>query len=102
MRAMPSVIVIGHLVTDIVVRLREPLVRASDTRSAIQFAPSGSGANQAAWLVGQGLDVHFVGRVGNDAFGAARLDELRATGVTPHCAVDAERPTGTIVVLVEP
>jgi len=46
-------------------------------------------------------DVHFVGCVGADPFGAYHRDDLRRRGVTPHLAVDPSRSTGTVVALVD-
>src|SRR5579884_943416 len=96
------VIVVGDVMTDLIVRLREPIAAASDTRSSIETRAGGSGANVAAWLATAGVAVHFVGRVGADVFGAYHLEELRRCGVIPHLAVDQQRPTGSIVVLVDP
>lgn len=94
---------IGDVVTDLVVRLRRPIVVASDTASAISTRPGGSGANQAAWLahIAPRLDVHFVGCVGRDPFGSYHDAELRRSGVMPHLGVDPHRSTGTVVVLVD-
>lgn len=97
----PRVVVLGDAITDVIVRLKEPIAEGSDTRAAIDVRPGGSGANQAAWLATQGLEVHFIGRVGRDAFGLYHLEELRRAGVIPHIGMDAERSTGTIVALVD-
>ena len=102
-RTAPTVIVIGDVITDLVVQLRQALVVASDTASTISTRPGGSGANQAAWLayIAPQLNVHFVGCVGQDPFGAYHDAELRRSGVLPHLGVDPQRSTGTIVVLVD-
>jgi len=104
--AAPMIVVVGDVITDLIVRPREPIVAASDTRAAIAVRPGGSGANTAAWLAvqrseGLDLDVHFVGRVGRDPFGVYHDGELRRHGVTPHLAIDESRSTGTIVALVD-
>ena len=44
----------------------------------------------------------LVARVGEDAAGQAALAELREGGVELEIAIDAQRPTGTCVVIVEP
>ncbi|MGH3666290.1 MAG: carbohydrate kinase family protein, partial [Egibacteraceae bacterium] len=49
-----------------------------------------------------GVDAHFVGVVGDDAFGHAEVDRLRRQGVTPHVRIDQDASTGVIVVLVGP
>jgi len=104
--AAPLIVVVGDVITDLIVRPREPIAVASDTRAAIAVRPGGSGANTATWLAtqraeGLDLDVHFAGRVGQDPFGVYHDGELRRHGVTPHLAVDARRSTGTIVALVD-
>jgi len=102
-RTAPTIIVIGDVITDLVVRLRQPIVVASDTASAISTRPGGSGANQAVWLahIDPSLDVHIVGCVGQDPFGAYHDAELRRSGVTPHLGLDPRRSTGTVVALVD-
>ncbi len=104
--AAPMIVVVGDVITDLIVRPREPIAAASDTRAAIAVRPGGSGANTAAWLAvqraeGLDLNVHFVGRVGRDPFGVYHDGELRRHGVTPHLAIDERRSTGTIVALVD-
>ncbi len=96
------VVVLGDVATDVLVRIQEPLAPASDTRAAIEVHPGGSGANQAAWLGSLGLEVHFIGRAGRDPFRDTHLRALRRHGVIPHLTLDPERPTGLIVVLVDP
>jgi ribokinase len=97
-----GVLVVGDLVTDVVVRASGPLRPGSDTPAAIRLTGGGSAANTAAWLADQGVPVTFAGRVGDDVAGRARVAELAAGGVHVVAAVDAEAPTGTVVVLVAP
>ena len=62
--ALPRILVIGDVMTDVIVRPEGPLARGSDRRASIAFKPGGSAANQAAWLASFGVEVDFVGRVG--------------------------------------
>jgi sugar/nucleoside kinase (ribokinase family) len=62
----------------------------------------GSAANVAAWLAVAGARPGLIGRVGADERGAAAEAALLASGVETWLTVDAERPTGTCVVLVAP
>ena len=76
-------------------------MKGSDARASIRISPGGSGANTAAWLARAGIESHFVGRVGNDAFGHHLIDGLRRAGVIPHVALDPVEPTGAIVLLID-
>ncbi len=97
---MAPVVVVGDLVTDVVARLAERPVPGSDAAATVTVCGGGSGANTAAWLAAAGADATLVGRVGDDATGRERIAELAAAGVRPRLAMDSQRPTGTVVVLV--
>ncbi|MFI0354844.1 carbohydrate kinase family protein [Actinomadura sp. 9N407] len=95
-----TVLVVGDVIDDIVVRPLRGVTADSDTPSAITACPGGSGANQAAWLGVLGTDVRFAGRAGAadvDAHTAA----LAAAGVDARLAADPGTATGRIVVLAE-
>ena len=93
-----SIVVVGDLMVDVVAALPGPLAHGSDTPAAIEHHQGGSGANVAAWL-GAGV---LVGRAGADPLGDAAVAALAAAGVEPRVQRDAERPTGTCIVLVHP
>ncbi|MEZ5340930.1 MAG: carbohydrate kinase family protein [Acidimicrobiales bacterium] len=91
---------LGDLLEDIVVRLDQPINRASDTGATIVRRQGGSAANVARVAASLGAPVRFLGQVGNDAVGAALVDELASAGVDTQY-VPADGSTGTIVVLVD-
>lgn len=93
-------IVVGDVVYDLLVEMRESLAFGTDTRARMHGCAGGAGANQAVWLARRGVETHFVGRVGNDVFGHALVDELHENSVIVHVSEDAEQPTGKIVILV--
>jgi ribokinase len=99
---MTGVIVVGDLMADVIATVAGPLAHASDTPAEIVRRPGGGGANVAARLAAAGVPTLLVARVGEDAAGQAALDELREGGVELEIAIDAQRPTGTCVVIVEP
>ena len=99
---MSGVVVLGDVMWDVVALADGPLERGSDTPARITAAGGGGGANVAAWLAAAGVPAALVARVGDDGPGRATLAGPRAAGVDVRAAVDAERPTGTCVVLVEP
>ncbi len=96
------IVVLGDIAVDIVSILQTPLVRGSDAPAAVHLTPGGSGANVAVWLARLGQPVTFIGRVGNDRFGAWMHENLSAEGVEPALIPDAALGTGVIQVLVEP
>jgi ribokinase len=96
------VVVVGDIATDVVARLSGPLQGGSDTGAAVTMYGGGSAGNVAAWLAFVGVPVTVVGRVGADAAGRTRVDELALAGVDVQAAVDRDRPTGCVVVLVDP
>src|SRR5262245_60515073 len=98
----PRVLVLGDVMTDVVVRLSGPIASGSDTPSAIETHAGWSAANQATWLAAADLDVHLVGCVGDDAFAQLHRAAFERVGVVAHLALDAHRPTGTVVSLVDP
>lgn len=97
---MTRVVVVGDLMTDAVARAAYPLAKGSDTPAAVTMHGGGSGANVASWLAVEGVEVAFVGRRGSDIAGRNRDMELMGYGVDARLVMDAERPTGTCVVLV--
>lgn len=66
--------------------------------AAIVETAGGGGANTAIAAARLGGRVHFCGRVGRDAGGAALRRHLERMGVTPHL-VEAEAPTGRSIAL---
>ena len=96
-----SVLVIGDVMTDVVVRPEGDIVHGSDRRAKIEMRPGGSAANQAAWLGYFGAKVRFVGRVGApDVETESR--ELRRFGVETRLVGDHTRETGRLIAIVSP
>lgn len=95
------VIVIGDVMTDVIVIPEGPIVRGSDRRAQITQRPGGSGANQAVWLGSMGTPVSFVARVG--ASDKPHLEAyLRGFHVDPVLIADPEKPSGILVIIVDP
>jgi sugar/nucleoside kinase (ribokinase family) len=98
----PSVVLLGDIMTDLVARLAGPLVPASDSPARISVEGGGAAANTASWLASLGARSVLLGRIGDDAAGRAAMNGLHAHGVETRFAIDRQRPTGTVIVLVEP
>jgi sugar/nucleoside kinase (ribokinase family) len=94
------VVVLGDLMVDVVTVHDGPLAVGSDTAARISLRGGGAGANVAAWLARAGVEVTLIGRVGDDPLAEVALRGL--DGVDLQVVRDAERPTGTCVVLVAP
>ena len=97
----PAVLVVGDVIDDLIVLPLEPVTRGSDTRSSIEPSLGGSGANQAVWLAACGATVRFGGRVGR-ADRQRHEQAFAEAGVQARLIGDDRRPTGTIVVVVDP
>lgn len=95
-----TVLVVGDLVTDVVVRPAGPLAIGSDTAGTVRVTGGGQAANTAAWLARAGRPTTLIAAVGADDAGRARVAELTSVGV--RCAVRAHEgaATGSVVVLV--
>lgn len=100
---MGRVVVVGSSNTDLVSRAAR-LPRAGETVFGSSFAiyPGGKGANQAVAARRAGADVTFVGATGDDAFGAARRDELASEGIDlTHLSVVGGVASGVAQIVVE-
>lgn len=96
-----TILVMGDIVDDVVVRPLSDITEASDTNAEIRMHPGGSAANVAAWLGHLGADVRFLGRAG--ASGVERHREALAQyGVDARIAGDPDLDTATIVLTVDP
>ena len=98
---MRRILVIGDVIDDVVVRPTGPVRRGTDTASTIDPSPGGSGANLAVWVAAAGGHPRFVGRVGAEDL--SRHEQIFArAGVDAWLTPDPARPTGRIVILVDP
>ena len=98
------IVVVGSLNMDLVVRTpRLPAMGETLLGSGFRTIPGGKGANQAAGAARMGAEVKMVGRVGDDAFGGALLQNLRNEGVdTTFVSALPGVPTGVALITVDP
>jgi len=101
---MPVICAVGSLNMDVVMSgERFPGVGESLMVGDPAFHPGGKGGNAAVAARRSGAEVVFIGRVGDDAFGAELVRGLRTEGIdTSRVEVDGEVATGTAVILVNP
>jgi sugar/nucleoside kinase (ribokinase family) len=67
--------------------------------AGIAVTPGGSAAIASAWAVVEGANARVVGRIGDDLAGGALRAAVEARGVEPILSLDADRPTGTFLML---
>lgn len=97
------VIVVGSINTDLVVATpRFPLPGETLTGSSFTVSGGGKGANQAIAAARLGGVVRFIGAVGDDAYGEARLAALMSDGIdVSHVRRMPEAPSGVALILVD-
>jgi ribokinase len=104
MSRTPRIVVIGSANVDLTFRVPGP-PRAGVTEVCREYALGfgGKGANQAVQAARLGAAVTFIGKVGDDPFGPAVVEQLRSEGIaTEFVTAAAGMLTGTAVILVEP
>jgi ribokinase len=99
----PTIHVLGSLNMDLVCQTpRLPGPGETVLGSQFQTLPGGKGANQAVAAARLGAKTTMVGRVGDDDFGQALIDSLKAAGVDTHnVIVDPSASTGIASIGVE-
>ena len=98
-----SVLCIGQLVADIVVRPVNtfPFPGRTDLVEDLQIFSGGCAANTAAVLAKLGADVRLTALIGQDALGDAALSDLKRTGLCLDAVVrEPETPTSAAIVLI--
>ncbi|MFB2555884.1 carbohydrate kinase family protein [Herbiconiux liangxiaofengii] len=97
---VPTVLAFGDVIDDIIVTPSGEVRPDTDTTATIERRAGGSAANAAAWFGRLGARTDFFGRVGTVDV-VRHTEELEQAGVRAHLAGDDERPTGTIVVVLQ-
>lgn len=98
---MKTIIAVGDLVWDVLVKPDGLLLPGGDTTGSIKLAPGGSAANVAAWIARCGAPAAFVGAVGYDVFGDLIVADLQREGVELHVVRTDRRDTGVILALID-
>lgn len=100
---MAKIIVLGSSNTDIILRTSSlPSPGQTVLGHELTQAGGGKGANQAVAAARSGSRVVFIGAIGDDAFGAARRNELELEGINLHCLkVIPSRTSGVALIMVD-
>ncbi len=96
-----TILCLGDLVLDVIVRLEQPLATGADATSKIVLRPGGQAANVAAWIAALGGRPRFIGKRGADDAGALAASRLVDLGVELVGPVEPAG-NGVIVSLVDP
>src|SRR5260370_37173306 len=75
-----SVLSLGDLLLDLVVRYDPAIGEADAGPDGVQLWPGGSAANFAVWAARQGANVRFISRVGRDLAGEMLVRSLGEAG----------------------
>ena len=96
------VVVFGSINLDLVAQVaRMPLPGETVRGQAFATAPGGKGANQALAAARAGASVRMFGAVGRDAFGAASLANLKASGLDLTGVIAVDAATGVAMINVD-
>ncbi|MFN3578614.1 MAG: ribokinase [Tabrizicola sp.] len=99
---MKPIVILGIFVADTAYRAeRQPKMGETILGTSFVLGPGGKGSNQSVAAAMAGGSVHFITRLGADAFAdLARATWARA-GVVPEVKVDAESYTGAAYIFIE-
>lgn len=97
------VVVVGAINVDlVVVAPRLPGPGETVVGAGMRTYGGGKGANAAVAAARAGATVHLIAAVGNDASGAAALNELQAEAIDVSAvAILADQPTGVALIVVD-
>jgi len=99
---MTSVVVVGAINIDLVIRLpRLPARGETVTGGTFTTTHGGKGANQSVAARRLGAAVTLIGAVGDDAFGGEALENLKAEGVDIAQVAVKRKPTGVAQIMVD-
>ncbi|MCU0827437.1 MAG: ribokinase [Tabrizicola sp.] len=99
---MSRIVVLGVYVADATFRAeRQPRLGETVLGQSFALRSGGKGSNQAVAAAMAGGDVHFISRLGEDAFAAMAHDLWGAAGVTPAITVDPTSYTGAANIYVD-
>ncbi len=96
-----TIICLGDLVLDVIVRLEQPLATGADATSRIVLRAGGQAANTATWVAALGRRSRLVGKRAADDIGALASSRLLELGVELVGPVEP-LGSGVIVSLVHP
>jgi ribokinase len=101
-RRAPMILVFGSINIDLLLPVPQlPIAGETVLGGDYRLLPGGKGANQALAARRAGAAVAIAGAVGEDAFAALALANLRADGIDLDLLRRVERPTGCAAITVD-
>ena len=100
-----SIVVIGSINTDLTIQVPHFATRNETVLGNGDFRTTqgGKGANQAVAAAAGGLPVHMIGKVGEDAFGDAAINDLISAGVAcDYVRREPDHSTGIAAIFLDP
>jgi len=97
-----KIVVLGVFVTDTSYRAdRAPKIGETILGNSFALGPGGKGSNQSVAAARAGADVHFISRLGRDAFADMAMSIWADSGVNPEITMDDAGYTGAAYVFIE-
>jgi ribokinase len=99
---MKPIVILGIFVADTAYRAeRQPRMGETILGNSFVLGPGGKGSNQSVAAAMAGGKVHFITRLGDDAFAEIARSTWAKAGVLPEVKVDAESYTGAAYIFIE-
>ena len=99
---MKPIVILGIFVADTAYRAdRQPKMGETILGTSFVLGPGGKGSNQAVAAAMAGGRVHFITRLGADAFADIAQATWGKAGVTPEVTVDHDSYTGAAYIFIE-
>lgn len=96
------IVILGVYVADTAFRAkRQPRMGETILGQSFALRSGGKGSNQAVAAARAGGEVHFISRLGDDAFAAMAQELWASAGVTPVITVDPDSYTGAAYIYVD-
>ena len=96
------IVILGIFVADTAYRAdRQPKIGETILGTSFVLGPGGKGSNQSVAAAMAGGEVHFITRLGNDAFADIARATWTKAGVVPQVTVDHESYTGAAYIFIE-
>jgi ribokinase len=99
---MGRIVILGVFVADTAYRAeRQPKMGETILGRSFVLGPGGKGSNQSVAAAMAGGEVHFISRLGRDAFADIARATWAKAGVIPEITEDAESYTGAAYIFIE-